>query len=115
MKRLQRAMLKLRDKRQVQVTLGVKPYSSDAKAPSNHTQEDEENETVEEDQSRSLESKKQYLQTVGADDCLKDKVTKCYLLQIQDIQVRSKRSNASGNNHYHLKMKSKRTKALKLP
>ena len=61
MKRLQRAMLKLRDGRQVQVTLGVKPYSFDAKAPSNHTQEDEENETIEEDQSRSLESKRQYL------------------------------------------------------
>ena len=52
---------------------------------------------------------------MGADDCLKDKVTKCYLLQIQDVQVRSKRSNASGNSHYHLKMKSKQTKALKLP
>ena len=47
--RLQRAMLKLRDGHQVQVTLGVKPYSSDAKALSNHTQEDEENETVKED------------------------------------------------------------------
>ena len=51
MKRLQRAMLKLRDKHQVQVTLGVKPYSFDAKALSHHTQETEENETVEEDQS----------------------------------------------------------------
>ena len=51
---------------------------------------------------------------VGADDCLKDKVTKFYLLHIQDVQVRSKQSNASGNSHYHLKMKSKQTKALKL-
>ena len=38
MKRLQRAMLKLRDKRQVQATLSVKPYSSNAKAPSCNTQ-----------------------------------------------------------------------------
>ena len=29
--------------------------------------------------------------------------------------MRSKQSNASGNSHYHLKMKSKQTKALKLP
>ena len=108
-------MLKLRDGRQVQVTLGVKPYSSNAKAPSHHTQEIKENETVEEDQSQSLEGKRQYLQTVGVDDCLKDKVSQCYLLQIQDVQVRSKQSNASGNSHYHLKMKSKQTKALKLP
>ena len=90
MKSLQRGMLKLRDGHQVQVTLGVKPYSSNAKALTNHTQEDGENETVEEDQSRSLDSKRQYLQTVGADDCLKDKVKKFYLLQIQDVQVRSK-------------------------
>ena len=115
MKRLQRAMLKLRDGRQVQITLGVKPYGFDSKVPSNHTQETEENDSVEEDQSHNLEGKRQYLQMVGADDCLKEKVTKCYLLQIQDVQVRSKQSNASGNNHYHLKMKSKQTKALKLP
>ena len=51
---------------------------------------------------------------MGAHNCLKDKVTKCYLLQIQDVQVRSKQSNASGNRHYHLKMKSKQTKVLKL-
>ena len=57
MKRLQKAMLKLRDGHQVQVTLGVKPYSSDNKAPSLHTQEIEENETLEEDQSQSLQGK----------------------------------------------------------
>ena len=51
---------------------------------------------------------------VGANDCLNDKVTKYYLLQIQDAQVRSKGSNANGNRHYHLKMESKQTKALKL-
>ena len=55
MKRLQRAMLKLKDGCQVHVTLGVKPYSSDAKVPSLHTQETKENETVEEDQSQSLQ------------------------------------------------------------
>ena len=108
-------MLKLRDGRQVQVTLGVKPYSSNSKAPSNHTQETEENKTVEEDQSWSVEGQKQHLQMVGANDCLKDKVTKCYLLQIQDIQVKSKWSNASGNSYYHLKMKHKQNKALKPP
>ena len=107
-------MLKLRDGRQVQVTLGVKPYSSDAKTPIHHPQETEKTETVEEDQSQNLEGKRQYLQTVGTDDCLKDKVTKCYLLQIQDVQVRSKQSNTNENNDYHLKMKSKQTKALKL-
>ena len=73
-------MLKLRDGRQVQVTLGVKPYSSVAKAPSHHTQETKKIETIEEDQSQSLVDKQQYLQIVGADNCLKDKVTKCYLL-----------------------------------
>ena len=57
MKRLQRAMLKLRDECQVQVTLGVKPYSPDAKAPNHHTQETKKIETVEEDQSQSLEGK----------------------------------------------------------
>ena len=57
MKQLQRAMLKLRDGHQVQVTLGVKPYSYDSKAPSNHTQEIQENETVKEEQSQSLEGK----------------------------------------------------------
>ena len=91
-KRLQRAMLKFRDGRQVQVTLGVKPYSYDARAPSHHPQETEKTEFVEEDQLQSLEGKRQYLQTMGVDDCLKDKVTKCYLLQIQDVQVRSQRS-----------------------
>ena len=54
MKRLQRAMLKLTDRGQVQVTLGVKPYRSDAKAPTSNTQEIEENETVEKDQQQSL-------------------------------------------------------------
>ena len=54
---LQRAMLKLRDGCQVQVTLGVKPYSSNAKALSRHTQETQENETIEEDQSQSLQGK----------------------------------------------------------
>ena len=90
MKRLQRAMLKLRNERQVQVILSVKPYSSNAKALSHSTQEIEENVTVEEDQSQSLQGKQQYLQTVGADNCVKDKVIKCYLLQIQDVQVRYK-------------------------
>ena len=85
MKRLQRAMLKLRDGHKVQVTLGVKPYSFDAKAPSLHTQEAKENKIVEEDQLQSLQGKWQYLQTMGVDDCVKDKVTKCYLLQIQDV------------------------------
>ena len=108
-------MLKLRDERQVLVTLGVQPYSFDAKAPSHHTQETKKIETVEEDQSQSLQSKQKYLQTMGVDDCVKDKVTKCCLLQIQDVQVRSKWLNTSGNSHYHLKMKSKQTKALKLP
>ena len=55
MKRLQKAMLNLRDGRQVQVTLGVKPYSS--KAPSHHTQEIEKIGSVEEDQSQSLVGK----------------------------------------------------------
>ena len=50
-------MLKLRDGPQVQVTLGVKPYSFDAKAPSLHTQEIEENETIKEDQLQSLKGK----------------------------------------------------------
>ena len=85
MKRLQRAMLKLRDGHQVQVTLGVKPYWSNARAPSHNTQESEEIETVEEDQSQSLQGKQEYLQNVGADNCIKEKVTKCYLLQIQDV------------------------------
>ena len=51
-------MLKLRDGCQVQVTLGVKPHCSDTKALSCHTQETKENETVEEDQSQSLEGKR---------------------------------------------------------
>ena len=62
-----------------------------------------------------LNSKHQHLQIVGIDDCIKDRVTMCYLLQIQDVQVRSKRSNNGGKIHYHLNMKSKHTKALKLP
>ena len=57
MKNLQRAMLKLRDGRQVQVTLGVKLYSSNAKASSCDTQETKENDTIEEDQSQSLQGK----------------------------------------------------------
>ena len=44
-------MLKLRDRRKVQITLGVKPYSSNAKAPSCDTQETQESGTIEEDQS----------------------------------------------------------------
>ena len=48
-----------RDKHQVQVTLGIKPYISNVKAPSHHTQEIEENETVEEDQSQGLQGKQQ--------------------------------------------------------
>ena len=51
MKRLSKAMLKLRDGHQVQVTLGVKPYSTNAKALTCNTLEIEEKETVEEDQS----------------------------------------------------------------
>ena len=35
-------------------------------------------------------------------------------MQIQDVQVRSKRSNNNGKSHYHLKMKSKQAKELKL-
>ena len=35
-------------------------------------------------------------------------------MQIQDVQVRSKRSNNSGKRHYHLNKKSRHTKALKL-
>ena len=57
MKRLQRAMLKLRDGCQVQVTLGVEPYSSNTKTPSCNTQETEESKTIEEDQSLSLQGK----------------------------------------------------------
>ena len=57
MKRLQRAMLKLRDGRQVQVTLGVQPYSPKAKALISKTQGDEKKNSSEEDQSLSLQGK----------------------------------------------------------
>ena len=50
-------MLKLRDGRHVQVTLGVKPYSSNTKTPSYNTQETKEKSAIEEDQSQSLQGK----------------------------------------------------------
>ena len=83
MKWLQRAMLKLRDGCQVQVTLGVQPYSSKTKDPINGAQNIEGKNSIKEDQSLSVQSKQQYLQTIGVDDCIKDKVTKCYLMQIK--------------------------------
>ena len=51
MKWLQQAMLKLRDGCQVQATLSVNPYRSNAKVSTYSTLETKENEAVEEDQS----------------------------------------------------------------
>ena len=36
-------------------------------------------------------------------------------MQIQDVQVRSKRSNVNGKSHHHLNKKRECTKTLKLP
>ena len=92
MKWLQQAMLKIRDRRQIKVTLGVQPYSSKVKHKTqvSKTQDNVEDVVDEEDQLLSLQSKQQYLEIMGVDDCVKDKVTRCYLVHIQDVQVISK-------------------------
>ena len=56
-KQLQRSMLKCRDGNQVQVTLGVQPYSSKDKDPISETYKNEDKNSIEEDQSLNLQSK----------------------------------------------------------
>ena len=54
------------------------------------TQDYFENAAYEKNQVLSMQGKWQSLQTMGAYDYIKDKVTKSYLMQIQNVQVRSK-------------------------